>query len=112
MPVPVLQAEQRWECPDCHQQKRTHETGRVITPLHACKRHNGFAVPFVRVYGSELNRSKVRIKLVDRGDFVNGEIVRTDAYGRPVMAVHTERADGSHDTHVYAAAARADVHTQ
>lgn len=59
----------------------------------------------VEVTGIELDLHKVRLVRVDREDYVGSEIVRTDATGRPAMAVITERADGSNDCHAFAATA-------
>jgi hypothetical protein len=101
--VPILNPEQRWECPSCGLQKVTREA-RPHTPFHPCPKVAGFATPFARVHGRELKG--VTHRVIERGDYIAGEKVRTDANGRPVMAIHTERGDG-HDTHVYAATATA-----
>lgn len=105
--VPLITPPQRWwECPSCHQQHATHEA-RPHTPLHPCPAHRGVMVPFVPVANNHgIRPGTVRHVVVGRGDYVNGEHgLRTDADGRPVMAVVTERADGSNDCTIFAAAA-------
>ena len=47
------------------------------------------------------------IRLIERGDWIGRE--RTQHGG--VMAVHSERPDGSHDTRVFAPAATARIET-
>jgi hypothetical protein len=49
--------------------------------------------------------TKAKVEAIDRGDYVNGEIVRTDGEGRPVMAVQITREDGI-DCAVFAPCAR------
>lgn len=97
----VLDPTKRWECPSCGVQHVTHEA-RPHVPMHPCRSLRGILAPFVEVHGIELDRSRQRHVVVDREDYVAGELVRTDADGRPVMAVVTERADGSNDCHVFA----------
>jgi hypothetical protein len=99
--VPLLDATKRWECPSCGLQHVTREA-RPHTPMHDCRALAGLLAPFVAVTGAELNRHQQRLVVVDREDYVGNEIVRTDGNGRPVMAVRTERADGSNDCHVFA----------
>lgn len=97
----------RWECPSCGAQHVTRDA-RAITPMHGCRALKGFSVPYVEVLGRELKKRSVTHRVVERGDWVGKEKVHTDGDGKPVMAVHTERADG-HDTHVYAPAAHAEI---
>jgi hypothetical protein len=68
-------------------------------------------VPFVEVVSNAgIPKHSMRHVVVERGDFIGSEVgVRHDAEGKAVMAVLTERADGSHDTHVFAPAARAKI---
>jgi len=74
--------------------------------MHPCRALSGFLAPFARVDGSDLQG--VTHRVVERQDYIAGEHVRLDGEGRPVMAIHTERADG-YDTHVYAPTAVASV---
>lgn len=105
--VPVLQPpELRWACPSCPLLHVTREA-RPHTPLHPCRGHGGVMVPFVPARSNEgPARGSVRHVVVQRGDYVNGEQgLRVDANGRPVMAVVTERADGSNDCTIFAGCA-------
>jgi hypothetical protein len=98
--VPTLDAARRWECPSCARRIETTEPATKI-PLHPCPALGGLQVPFAPVLGDELDRRQVRHVPIERGDYLGDENVS------PIMAVHTERADGSHDTHVYAPIATA-----
>lgn len=105
--VPLLDPTKHWECPSCGRQHVT-KTAQVTSELHACPAQHGLAVPFVEVTGSELKRGTVRHVAVERGDYVGSEVgVRHDSEGKAVMAVRTERADGSNDVHVFAPSATA-----
>lgn len=105
--VPIFEApEHRWACPSCSLLHVTREH-RPHTPMHNCAGHRGVMVPFVPVASNEgPARGAVRHVVVERGDYVGGEVgLRTDDNGRPVMAVITERADGSNDCAIFAGAA-------
>lgn len=106
MTVPILQPPiHRWECPSCNRRHITR-TAAVTSELHRCPAQKGMIVPFVEVTGTDL-RPGMRHVLIERGDYEGTEVgVRHDGEGRAIMAVHTERADGSHDTHVFAPAAK------
>lgn len=101
--VPILQPEHRWECPTCGLQHVTRDA-RPHVPMHPCSGLGGFLAPFARVDGSDL--VGVTHRIIERGDYIGNETVAVDDTGRPVMAIHTEHADG-YDTHVYAATATA-----
>lgn len=96
--IPVLVApEQRWSCPNCTVTDVTRgETNR----FHPCAGLAGITAPMV------LAGTDVRVFAVERQDYVGREIVQYDGNGRPVMAVVTERADGSNDVMVNAPTAR------
>ena len=102
----ILDPSKRWQCPACDLQYVTREA-RPHTPMHPCSKMNGLLAPYVEVTGLELDHSAVRLVRVDRDDYVGGDIVRTDAEGRPAAAVLTERADGSNDCHAFASTASA-----
>lgn len=72
--------------------------------MHGCSGMRGLLAPMVRVPAEriELPRGSVRTVAVERGDYVAGAGVQTDGEGRPVMAVRTDRADGSFDTTILA----------
>lgn len=101
--VPILIAEKWWECPSCGHQ-RTTTTSRLITPMHACPRQAGLDVPLTQVNSNEgIRRGTVRHLSVEREDYIGDEVgVRHDLTGRAVMALRTERADGSNDVAVFA----------
>lgn len=80
-------------------------------PMHPCPGQRGMMVPYVEAYPGRLVKAADRRhhRLIERGDYVGGEVgLRRTVDGRPVMAVHTERPDGSHDTCVFPAMATAD----
>lgn len=93
----VLQAEQRWVCPNCPAAART-----VGQPnrFHDCPALGGLTAPLV------LEGVDCKVVAMEREDYLGGEDVRW-ANGRPVSAVRVERADGSNDCIVYAPTAKA-----
>lgn len=93
----ILNAEQRWTCPNC---PRTEVTTGQANRFHNCAGLAGLTAPFVL--------AGVRCKVVaeERQDYVGRETVRYDTEGRPVMGVRTVREDGE-DLAVYAPAATA-----
>lgn len=99
MAVPLLNAEKRWECPSCGGQHVTHEP-RPHVPMHPCKGLGGLLAPFVEVHG-DLVKGSVQHRVVEREDYVGDEQGVPMIDGRPIMAVRTERADGSNDVHVF-----------
>ena len=106
----LLQAPERhWECPSCGIQHVTREA-RPHTPMHRCPKHAGLDMPYAPVHGraQQLRRGEVVHRIVERGDYTNGDRGIAMSNGLAVMAVHTERNDG-HDTHVYAPVATARV---
>lgn len=84
-----------WACPNCSQTDMTDDP-RPHTRYHTCMGLRGLTAPFVEA------GSKTKVVAHDREDYVGNEIVPTDAYGRPVMSITTERPDGSNDTTVFA----------
>lgn len=97
----MIDTTRRWQCTACDLQHVTHEP-RAHVPMHPCRKLAGILAPFTEVTGIELDRTAQRLVVVERDDYERNEILRRDANGRPVMAVRTERADGSNDTHVFA----------
>lgn len=93
--IPVLTPTQRWSCPNCKQTSITHEQ-QPHTRYHTCAGLKGLAAPMVR------EGTRVKISAVEREDYIGTEKVQTNAEGRPVMAVVTEREDGSNDVSVFA----------
>jgi len=76
---------------------QTRET-KVI--FHPCKGLRGLNAPMVAA------GVRVDVRTVEREDYIGDERVTTDAAGRPIMAVITERPDGE-DRAVFAPLATA-----
>lgn len=94
----------RFECPSCGQTTAKRDP-RVTTELHPCRAQRGLMVPLVELAPGQdsLAKHTVRHVAVERGDYIGTERgVAHDGDGRAVMAVRTERADGSNDCHVLA----------
>jgi len=86
-----------YACPNCTS-RTPAPTGKPV--LHRCRGLKGLIVPMV------IEGTSCKLEIVERGDYVAGEHVQTDAEGRPVMSVVTTRDDGQ-DCTVYAPAASA-----
>jgi hypothetical protein len=101
-PVILHAPEQHWECPSCGVQHVTREA-RPHTPMHRCGKHAGLDMPFARVYGSaqQLRRGEAAHRVVERGDYLNGDRGVPMVGGVAVMVVQTERNEG-YDCHVFA----------
>ena len=91
----LLDPTRHWHCPLCGKLHVTQQAGQIV-PTHPCPAMNGLSVPFLD------DTVKSRLVVKDREDYIGDELVQTDNEGRPVMALVTERADGSNDCHVYA----------
>jgi len=89
--------QQFWECPNC---TVTDCTTGQSNRFHPCAGMGGLTAPLVPV------GSGARVTAVLREDYVGREAVQSDADGRPVMAVVTERPDGSNDVMVNVPTAR------
>ena len=100
--IPVLAPEHRWECPNCGRQHVTREA-QPHTPMHHCPGFARMWIPFVPA------GVKAKVELVERGDYVRDELVRTDENGKPWMATVITRDDGQ-DCAVYAPTARGSLH--
>jgi hypothetical protein len=100
--LPLLRPEQHWVCPNCDQTAVTHiPPGTPASQFHICQR--GLSLPMIP------EGMDAKVQVLEREDWVNGELVQTDDDGRPVMSAVTTRADGSNDTAVYAPSARLDM---
>jgi hypothetical protein len=95
MTTVLLAVERHWSCPNCTFTDVTHEA-QPHTRYHACKGLKGLSAPMVPA------GSKAKVSAVEREDYIGTEQVQTDAEGRPMMAVVTEREDGSNDVTVFA----------
>lgn len=99
MSVVILDREPRqWECPHCS----VTDVSRWDMPnrYHKCPGLAGITAPMIPAGSRAVTRSVVR------EDYVGNEIVQYDWWGRPIMAVVTERPDGSNDIAVLAPTAR------
>lgn len=88
----------RWVCPNCPVEAVT--PGNTPNRFHECRGLAGITAPMVPA------GSRSRVSAVVREDYERDEIVQRDGYGRPIMAVITERPDGSNDVAVLAPTAR------
>lgn len=84
----LLSTQRLWECPNCTVTARTARPDTPI-PMHACRGLQGLTAPLIPVGTS------CKVEAVERGDYVNGDLVQTDREGRPVMSVVTTRDDGT-----------------
>ena len=91
----ILTPTQQWSCPNCKFTDVIHE-GRPHTRYHTCAGLKGLLAPMMQA------GERVKISAVEREDYIGTEKVATNAEGRPVMAVVTEREDGSNDVSVFA----------
>lgn len=89
----LLDVRQHWTCPNCPVQEWT--VGKP-NRFHSCTGLGGITAPLV------LEGADCRVRAVEREDYVGNELVQYDVHGRPIMAVVTERPDGSNDTTVLA----------
>ena len=94
----------RFQCPSCDRQLAVDDID-TRQRMHPCKKLAGMLAPFVEITGLELNPRVARHLVVEREDYIGSELVQYDGNGRPVMAVITERADGSNDRIVFPAQA-------
>lgn len=95
MNVPLLTAESRWECPNCDHTDVTRQAG-PHSRFHPCRGLKGLSAPMVPA------GTRCKVEARERDDYVGAEHVQTDGEGRPVMAIVTERWDGSNDVAVLA----------
>lgn len=96
MQIPFLRPpEKRWECPNCNLTDITREAA-PHTRFHVCGGLKGLTAPMVPA-GEDC-----RVQAKIREDYVGKEVVQYDDDNVPIMAVETERADGSTDLAVLA----------
>lgn len=96
----------RFECTSCHGKVEKRDP-RITTELHECPAQHGLVVPLVELLPgqNELTADAGHHVVVEREDYVGDEEGLRYANGRPIMAVRTERPDGTNDCTVYPAAA-------
>lgn len=83
----LLRVERHWTCPNCDATHVTREA-KPHTPFHTCRGLRGLSAPYVQ------DGTRCKVTAIERGDWVGGELVQTDAEGRPVMSIVTVRDDG------------------
>lgn len=99
MDLPIIGTAARWECPNC----TANHVGNAPNRFHMCAGLKGLMAPLVPV-GMDC-----QVIAVEREDYVGTEKVQTDGDGTPIMAVRTERADGSNDIVVLAPTPTASI---
>lgn len=92
----LLDHTENWECPSCGLQHVTTNAGTQI-PLHQCPTHALAWVPLVRA------GVKAHHRINERQDYLGTDSAETgtDAEGRIIQSVTTEREEGE-DTHIFA----------
>jgi hypothetical protein len=86
----LLDAVQRWECPNCVFTDVTHlPADAVASRFHVCAGLKGLTAPMVPA------GTRAKVEAIERQDYLNGDRVTRDGDGRPVMAVETTRDDGT-----------------
>jgi hypothetical protein len=98
--IPILQPEQRWECPNCTLTDVTHEA-KPHTRMHTCRGLKGLTAPMVPA------GTRCKVEAVEREDYIGSEEVTYDGEGRPIMRVDTTRDEGN-DVAVFAPLARSN----
>jgi hypothetical protein len=94
--IPILTPEPVvYVCDRCPERARIPSADHRV-PMHNCRGRALMSVPMIR----EGERADVR--LVPRGDYVNGDDVRADQEGRVFMRSEVEHPDGHVDVFVYA----------
>lgn len=66
--------------------------------MHRCPEHNGIEVPLQEADRHGIVGLANHVETVERGDYIGDEQLQHGS----VMAVHSKRPDGSHDTVVFA----------
>lgn len=88
-----------YECPSCGHRQTSRA---LLGVIHSCPQLGGITAPMQLADRYGIIGDAAHHRLVERGDWIAGEAVQHGG----VMAVHTERPDGSHDTLVFAPTAR------
>lgn len=88
----------QWECPHCP--VTAVSAWDMPNRFHQCPGLAGITAPMIPAGSGAHTRALLR------QDYIGREAVQYDAWGRPVMAVITERPDGSNDVAVLAPTAR------
>lgn len=101
----LLDTQENWQCSACGQQHVTKGAKATQVPLHQCRTHAGAWVPFVR------DGVTAHVRVHEREDYIGTETPTTDANGRIIRSVVTERDDGE-DCHIFATTVNYDWRQQ
>lgn len=97
--IPILNPRREWACPNCSARDTTVEA-RPHTRYHTCPGLGGISAPMLSA--QEVENRAVRVRAIEREDYAGRSTVETDENGKAIMAVETERPDGSTDLAVLA----------
>lgn len=106
MNVPILNPRKEWACPNCPAQDVTLEA-RPHTRYHTCPGLGGISAPMIPAV--EVEQRTTRVRAIEREDYAGRSIVEVDESGKAIMAVETERSDGSTDLAVLAPCINVEV---
>lgn len=99
--IPILQPEQRWECPNCDLIDVTHEA-QPHSRMHPCPGVRGLTAPMVP------EGTKCKVVAEVREDYVGKELVTCDEEKKPIAAINITRDEGN-DVFVFAPCATGKV---
>lgn len=99
----LLDPWQDWECPACHLSERSRPLPPNASRFHPCPKLHGLTAPLVRA-GTDCT-----LVALEREDYLGAGRQATGDDGKPYMAVHTIRADGSNDALVFPGVAVARI---
>lgn len=106
--IPILNSRREWDCPNCDLEDVTQRAD-VHTQMHPCAGMGGLVAPMVEKARRPEGKRSVRVRAVEREDYVGKEKGLTYADGKPITSVVTEYADGSNDAAVYAPSVRVEM---
>lgn len=88
MNVPLLNAFDDWECPNCDVTEHTMALPPGSSRFHTCAGLHMLTAPLVRV------GTQCKVEAEERADYLGKEIQNTGDDGKPYMAIRTTREDG------------------
>lgn len=108
----VARRPRHFECPTCHVKVRVPSQHQDCSSVaHNCPGQGGLTVPMAELRDErhDLKRGEYEHRLAEREDYVGGAHGLLYADGRPIMASHLMRPDGSNDCRIYAPVAVLDL---